>query len=70
MRKTVKNDKKDWSDAINTFSVHVFAMVTMPLQRTAAKIKTGAVSSKFCLVSHGVIGFVVSLILFEKIQFS
>ena len=44
-------------------------MVLSPLPRVAADIKIDAVSSKFCLVSHGVIVFVVSLIVFEKMEF-
>ena len=42
-----KNGKKDCSDSIKTFCNHVFAMVALPFQRTAARVKIGAVSSKF-----------------------
>ena len=42
-------------------------MVISPLLKTVGQIKIGAVSSKFCLVSRGVIVFLVSVTLFEKI---
>ena len=45
-------------------------MVIALLLRTVCEIKIDAISSKFCVVSHGVILFLVTLILFEKIEFS
>ena len=54
---------------IGIFSILVVSLMISPLLKTVNLIKIGAVSSKFCLVSLGVILFVVSLIFFEKIQF-
>ena len=50
--------------AIETFGALVVSMVISPLLRTVAEIKIGAVSSKFCLVSRGVIVFLTSVKLF------
>ena len=58
---------KWWSNAIETFSTLVVSMVISPLAKTVAEIEIGAISRKFCLVLHGVILFLLSLILFEKI---
>ena len=65
-----KNGKKCRNNAIETFTTLVVSMMISLLLKTIGLIKIGAVSSKFCLVSRGVILFVVSLILFEKIEFS
>ena len=68
--KMTKNGKKCGNNAIETFTILVVPMMISLLLKTVSLIKIGAVSSKFCLVSCGVILFVVSLILFEKIEFS
>ena len=44
-------------------------VVISPQQKLTAGVKIGAASSKFCLLSHNVIVFPVSLKVFEKIQF-
>ena len=59
-----------WNNAIESFTAFVVSIVISLFLKTVCLIKIGAVSSKFCLVSRGVIVFVVSLILFEKIEFS
>ena len=41
------------------------SMVISLLLRMVCEIKTGAVSVKFCVVSHGVLLFLVSLILLK-----
>ena len=65
-----KNGQKRLSYAIESSSVLVVSMVISPELKTADEIKMDAVSRKFCLVSRGVILFLVSLILFEKNYFS
>ena len=57
------------SNAIEIFRTLVVFMVMFPLPRGAAEIEIGAVSSKFWVVSCGLILFLVSLILFEAIEF-
>ena len=54
-----KNGQKRLSYAIKSFSVLVVSMVISPCVKTVAEIKIDAVSSKFCLVLHEVILFVV-----------
>ena len=52
-RQKKKEKKKDaviYIYATEVFRYHIFAMVSLPLQRTAAKIKIGATSSTFCLL--------------------
>ena len=68
-RKTAKNGQKSRNCAIETFTTLVVSMVISPLLITVAEFKIDAVSSKFCLVSRGLIIFLVTLMLFEKIQF-
>ena len=60
-----KNGQKRLSYVIEIFSMSVISMVKSPLPKTVAEIKIGSISSKFCLVSHSVILFVVFLLLFE-----
>ena len=60
-----KNGQKCWNTPIETFATLVVSMVISPLPGIVGKIKTDAVSSKFCLVSPGVILFLVSVKLFE-----
>ena len=60
-----KKCQNNYSYAIELVITLIVSMVVSPLPKTAADIKIGAVSSKFCLVSCGVIFFLVSLILFE-----
>ena len=62
-----KNDRKCGNNAIESFTALVVSMVISLQLKTVGLITIGAVSSKLCVVSRGVILFVVSLILFEKI---
>ena len=60
-----KNGKNCWKNSIGRFTTLVVSMVISLLLKTVGLIKIGALSSKFCLFSGGVIIFLVSLILFK-----
>ena len=46
-------------------STLIVSVVIYPLPKTVAEIKIDAVSRKFCLFSHGIFLFLVSLTPFE-----